>query len=85
VIVDIKEWAGRSRSRLATLRGRVIGTGGKTKRLIQRYTGARLAIYGKTVAIMGEWAAVELARQAVEMLLAGRAHSTVYRFLEVRG
>ncbi len=82
LIIDVKSFAGKSRSRLATLKGRVIGTGGKTKRRIEECTNTRLAIYGKTVSIVGKWEDVEKARKAVEMLLQGRMHSTVYRYLE---
>lgn len=82
-IIDMREW-GKSRSRIETLKGRVIGRRGRAKRIIEEYTGAKLAIYGKTISIIGEWTSVSIARQAVEMLLAGRPHGAVYRFLETQ-
>jgi ribosomal RNA assembly protein len=39
-------------------------------------------VYGKTVAIIGDVAQVDLAREAVAMLVRGSMHRTVYRFLE---
>ena len=80
--VNIKEYAGKSRKRLITLRGRVIGTKGRTKRLIEELAGVKIAIYGKTVGIIGKWDRVQLAKQAVDMLLSGSMHNTVYKFLE---
>jgi len=81
-IIQIKDFSGKSRSRLVTLRGRVIGTGGKTKRIIERYANVKISIYGKTISIIGKWENVKIAKEAIEMLLSGSLHSTVYRFLE---
>lgn len=80
--IDVKSYAGKSRERLRTLKGRVIGTSGKTKRVIESLTNTKLAIYGKTISIIGLWENVEKARKAIEMLLEGKMHSTVYKFLE---
>ncbi len=64
------------------LLSRVIGTDGKAKQNIQNLTGASIAVYGKTVSIIGDYKQMENARVAVEMLLAGRKHTTVWRYLE---
>jgi ribosomal RNA assembly protein len=82
LILNIKDWAGKSRKRIITLKGRVIGEGGKTKRIIEQLTDTKLAIYGKTISIIGRWQDAEKAREAITMLLSGSQHSTVYRFLE---
>jgi ribosomal RNA assembly protein len=81
-IVSIQEYAGKSKQRLVTLRGRLIGTKGKTKAAIEEAAGVKLAVYGKTVSIIGRWDRVSVARQAVEMILRGCKHNSVYRFLE---
>jgi ribosomal RNA assembly protein len=80
--IEIRDYAGKSRSRMLTLKGRVIGTKGKTKELMEKYTETKIAIYGKTICIVGKWDRVMIARKAVEMLLSGRLHTTVYKFLE---
>lgn len=80
--IDIKEFFGKSRNRMITLKARVIGKRGKTKRLIENLAEVKLSIYGKTVGIIGRWDMVGIAKEAVEMLLSGSMHSTVYRFLE---
>jgi ribosomal RNA assembly protein len=81
-MIEIKDYTGKSRSRMMSLKGRVIGTKGKTKKLIENYTGTKLAIYGKTISILGKWDRVMIAKKAIDMLLSGRLHTTVYRFLE---
>lgn len=80
--IEIKDYTGKSRNRQMVLKGRVIGTEGKTKNLIEKYTETKIAIYEKTICIIGKWNDVMLAKKAVEMLLNGSLHNTVYRFLE---
>ena len=41
-----------------------------------------MSVYGHTVALIGEAFHLAIARDAVEMLLRGSEHNTVYRFLE---
>lgn len=63
------------------LMGRVIGKGGASRRLIERETGARIAVMGKTVAIIGSSEASWKAREVVEDLIAGRTHAYIYNKL----
>jgi ribosomal RNA assembly protein len=81
-IIDITEYSGKNSDRTRDLRGIIIGTEGKTRNLIEKMTEAKLAVAGKTVAIIGKWSSVQLARDAVCMFLEGRKHGTVYKFLE---
>lgn len=81
-VINIKEFSGKSRTRLVTLKGRLIGTNGKTKKLIENFADVKLSIYGKTISVIGKWDRVMVAKQAIEMILSGSLHSTVYRFLE---
>ena len=81
-IIEVPEFSGKSRNRQIELKGRVIGKEGKSKNLIEKYAEVKLAIYGKTISIIGKWDRVRVAREAVEMLLSGRLHGSVYRFLE---
>jgi|YelNatPaOPRAMG01_1025707.scaffolds.fasta_scaffold11817_8 ribosomal RNA assembly protein len=81
-IIDLSYYAKKSRNRLITLRGRVIGTEGKTKKLIEKYADVKISIYGKTISIIGKWNKLMIAKKAIEMLLSGSLHSSVYRFLE---
>jgi ribosomal RNA assembly protein len=81
-IVDVREYAGKSRNRMQELRGRVIGTKGRTKDIIQKLADVKIAVQGKTVCIIGRLDNVQDVRQAIEMLLQGRKQGSVYRFLE---
>lgn len=81
-IIDLKDAAGKSKSNMERLKGRIIGKGGKSREEIERLTETYISIYGKTISIIGEISCVSLARQAVGMLLNGSMHKTVYQFLE---
>jgi ribosomal RNA assembly protein len=80
-MVEITDYA-RSANRLTDLKGRVIGREGKSKNVIERFTGTRIVVQGKTVGIIGRWQNVQVAREAVCMLLDGHKHGTVFRYLE---
>ena len=43
-----------------------------------------VSIYGHTVALIGQHLNVQIARTAVEMILNGAEHKSVYSFLEKR-
>jgi ribosomal RNA assembly protein len=64
------------------MRARVIGTKGKTRRLMEDLTGAHISVYGSTVSIIGNSVQMPVARSAVDMLLRGSEHSTVYKYME---
>jgi len=81
-IIEIRNFSGKSESRMEVLKGRVIGSEGKSKNIIEKYTETKIAIYGKTISIIGKWYGVMKAKKAIEMLLSGSTHNTVYRFLE---
>ncbi len=79
LVINIKEYTTRQ---IRPVLARVIGTRGKTKRIIEEYTRTKISIYGKTVSIIGMPHDVQTAGEAVEMLINGAMHRTVYRFLE---
>lgn len=81
-IIEVKEFSGKSRKRQIVLKGRVIGREGKMKKMIEKYCDVKIAIYGKTISILGRWNNLSKARRAIEMILNGAMHTTVYRFLE---
>jgi ribosomal RNA assembly protein len=72
----------RTRNDELRLKGRVIGAGGKSRRVIESLTECSLCVYGKTIGIIGSADHMPLARKALEMLLSGSTHATVYRWLE---
>jgi len=80
-VIELKEYA-RNPEEMRRLKGRVIGEDGKTKRIIQQYTNVSLQIGDNYIAILGGYEQVEIAKNAVVMLMEGRQHSTVYRYLD---
>jgi len=80
-IIDLRELFGRSLSDLQRIKGRIIGEGGKTRRIIEELTEADVSVHGHTVSIIANMDQMEVAREAIQMLLRGSVHSTVYRFL----
>ena len=84
IIVDLREFVGKSESDIKRLSGRIIGRHGKTRRLIEELTDTFVSIYGHTIGIIGPIEEAEIARQAVEMFIRGRLHTSVYRFLHAK-
>jgi len=80
-VLEVKDYA-RSRGRVAQVKGRLIGSRGKTRRIIEEMTGADVSVHGHTVAVIAASFQLPVAVEALEMLLRGSEHSTVYRFLE---
>ena len=80
-IIDLRETFGKNERDIARLKGRVIGREGKIRRLIEEMTDAKVSVYGHTIALLGEYETVTAAREAIELLLKGKQHSTVYKLL----
>jgi len=81
-IFDIYDYVGKKESHLLRMKSRVIGREGKTKRVIEGLTGGVLAVYGHTVGVIADFESMDIAKKAIDMLLAGSEHPTVYRYLE---
>ncbi len=80
-IIDLKEFAGEKKNALARIKSRAIGTEGKAKSRIADMTDTDIAIYGKTISIIGKIENVELACRAISDLCSGSMHNTVYKML----
>jgi len=80
-LIDLRAAFGKSEADLKRVKGRIIGLNGKTRRIIEELTDANVAVYGHTVGVIGTLEQVQVAREAIEMLVRGSMHSTVYRFL----
>jgi ribosomal RNA assembly protein len=81
-IIKLPLFVGKSKKALARYKGRIIGKDGKTREIIVGMAEVDMAIYGKTVSIIGLLDNVEIAKEAVEMILNGSRHKSVYGFLE---
>jgi ribosomal RNA assembly protein len=79
--ISIKDFA-KTQNHMLRLKGRVIGTEGKSRRMIEELSEADISVYGKTIGILGRAENVDVARRAVHALLTGSPHSNVYKWLE---
>jgi ribosomal RNA assembly protein len=80
-VISISDYV-RGKSGFQRIRGVLIGTKGKARRVLEQHTGTNISIYGKTVAIIGKAEDVIVAHKAIEMFLMGASHASVYKFLE---
>ncbi len=82
LVIDLKTVVTDSENHLTRIKGRIIGEGGKVKKNIEEITGTYISVYEDLIAIIGDYEGVNLAKEAVEMLIQGRQHSTVYKYLD---
>ena len=80
-VIDLREILGKNEREIARLKGRVIGREGKIRRLLEEMTNAKISVYGHTISMLGDYETVTAAREAIELLLKGKQHSTVYKLL----
>jgi ribosomal RNA assembly protein len=81
-IINLPDYVGKSKKAILRQKARIIGKEGRTKDIITDMTGVDISIYGKTVSIIGDMEQIHIAKEAVEMILNGVRHKTVYAFLE---
>ncbi len=79
--IDLRDYAA-TKNAMLRLKGRVIGTEGKSRRVIEELTETHISVYGKTISVVGEIANVGIAKNAIEKLLEGGMHAGVYHELE---
>ncbi|HWQ16218.1 MAG TPA: KH domain-containing protein [Sulfolobales archaeon] len=82
VVIDLKGIVGDSESSLKRIKGRIIGEEGRARRNIEEITNTYISVAETAVAIIGSYEEAEVARQAIEMLIEGKQHSTVYKYAE---
>jgi len=80
-LINLADFA-KTKNDAIRLKGRVIGEAGKSRKTIEELTECSLSVYGKTIGIIGEVSDVAVARRAIEALLSGSPHASVYTFLE---
>jgi ribosomal RNA assembly protein len=80
-VMDLSKMVG-TKSDMARLKGRIIGKDGKTREIMEKLSGSKVSVYGKTIALLGYPEQIRVSRAAIEMLLDGAPHGNVYSFLE---
>jgi ribosomal RNA assembly protein len=80
-VVDLREIFGRSESDIKRVKGRIIGMEGKTRKIIEDLSEADVVVYGHTVGIIGTFEQANIARTAIQMLIDGCQHHSIYNYL----
>lgn len=81
IIMDLEEYVGRSKNAQGRVKGRIIGKEGKSRLMIEELTECLVSVYGGTVGIIGPYEMLPVAKEAVEMLINGSFHKTVWNHL----
>lgn len=80
--MDLHDYAGKSPNALERIKGRIIGEGGKARRMIEELSGTYISVYGHTVAFIGNYGEIKRATDAIAMLAKGSMHKSVYTMLQ---
>jgi len=82
IVIDLKNYVGDKPNHIARVKARIIGEHGKARKTLEEMTGTYISVKESYVAIIGSYEHANVAREAIEMLIRGQRHSSVYRFLE---
>ncbi len=80
-IIDVKPLV-RDSKRLTSVMGRIIGKEGSTRKAIEEITKCDLAISDSIVSVIGPFENVQLVHEALDMLIKGASHKSIYSYLE---
>lgn len=80
-MIDLSNIA-KTEKDLQRIKGRIIGSTGKTREIFENLTGAFISVYGKTISLIGYPEQNNVARAGIDMLLKGSTQKVVYKFLE---
>ncbi len=78
--INIKDYT--RRKNLHEVRARVIGTKGKTKRVIEEISGCKIVLKENTLGIIGPYDSIDAATTALKNIIRGSKQSNVYNYLE---
>jgi len=81
LVIDLEEYVGNSKNAQNRVRGRIIGKEGKSRQLLEELTECLISVYGGTVTLIGPYEMLQVAKDAIEMLLNGSYHKTVWNHL----
>ncbi len=81
LIIDLEEYVKQNKNAQNRVKGRIIGKDGKSRSMIEDLTGCLVSVYGGTVGLIGPYDMLPVAREAVEMLINGSFHKTVWNYL----
>ena len=81
IIIDLEDYVGNNKNAQNRVKGRIIGKEGKSRAMIEELTECLVSVYGGTVGLIGPYDMLSVAKEAVEMLINGSFHKTVWNHL----
>jgi ribosomal RNA assembly protein len=81
-ILDLRHFVGRSSAQIERIKSRIIGEGGRVRKNIEDLSGAKISVYGRTVAVIGDGTQLKSAVGAITSISSGSTHGKVYNDLQ---
>lgn len=81
-VLDLNAAMWGKKARIAQMKARIIGTGGKAKNTLEFLSDCWISIFEDKVALLGRYEDLKNAKEGILQLLEGKAHGSVYAFLE---
>ena len=81
-VMDLRQFAGRSSAQIERIKSRIIGESGRVRKNIEDLSGAKVSVYGRTVAIIGDGTQLKSAVNAITSISSGSTHGKVYNDLQ---
>ena len=81
-VFDLCDYVGKKETHIKRLKSRIIGSEGKTKRVLEGLSGSKISVYGHTISVISDIIKMNVMKKSIDMLLTGSKHATVYRFVE---
>jgi len=81
-ILDLRQFVGKSSAQIERIKSRIIGEGGRVRKNIEDLSGAKISVYGRTVALIGDGTQLRSAVNAITSISNGSTHGKVYNDLQ---
>jgi ribosomal RNA assembly protein len=79
--IDVKSYV-KDHTRLKVVMGRIIGKEGSTRKLIEEITKCSVSVKDHYVSVIGPYENTILVHEALDMLIKGASHKSLYSYLE---
>ncbi|HEB37094.1 MAG TPA: RNA-processing protein [Thermoplasmatales archaeon] len=82
LLFDLRDYVGKKDTHMRRVKARIIGRNGRTKRILENMTDSFISVYGHTVCVITDMLYLDVIKTAIEMIISGSKHDTVYRYLQ---
>lgn len=81
-IIDLTQYYKKSSHSISRIKSRVIGQNGKARQVMEELSDTNISVYGHSVSIIGSFEQIKLVENAINLLISGAQHKTVYALLQ---